>query len=99
MQGFETARLRMRPLDERDEALYCGLYTDPDTMRFICPVLTLERARRSFRKTIQRPRPTEGAYLFAIIQTHDADVVGVCAAAHVDVSGGRAEVGVMLQSG
>ena len=99
MQGFETARLRMRPLEESDEALYCGLYTDVDTMRFICPPLTREGARRSFRKTIQRPRPTQGPYLFAIMQTHRDDVLGVCAATHVDASGGRAEVGVMLQSG
>jgi RimJ/RimL family protein N-acetyltransferase len=99
MQGFETERLRMRPLDARDEALYCALYTDPDTMRFICPPLSAERARRSFCRVILRPRPAEGPFLFSIVAKHGEGVLGLCATSHVDLAGTRAEVGVMLQSG
>ena len=46
--AFETARLAVRPLDGRDEALYCRLYTDPGIMRLIAPPMEPEAARRSF---------------------------------------------------
>ena len=48
MHIFETARLRLRPIGERDEALYSRLYTDPLVMHFIAPALSQEVARRSF---------------------------------------------------
>jgi RimJ/RimL family protein N-acetyltransferase len=48
MTGFDTARLHLRPIGEGDEALYCGLYTDPDLMRHIAAPMTLEAAKRSF---------------------------------------------------
>ena len=41
MDSFETARLRMRPLDASDEALYCALYTTPGLMRFIATCVVL----------------------------------------------------------
>jgi RimJ/RimL family protein N-acetyltransferase len=98
MQGFETARLRMRPLDARDEALYCALYTDPDTMRFICPPLSSERAKRTFRKSTMLPRPNSGPFLFAMVRKDTAHAIGICAVVQVNARYGRAEIGMMLHA-
>jgi RimJ/RimL family protein N-acetyltransferase len=49
MDTFETTRLRMRPLDDSDESLYCRLYTDPELMRNIAEPFTPDAAERSFR--------------------------------------------------
>ena len=98
MLGFETARLRMRPLDASDEALYMSLYTDADTMRYICAPLLPERALRSFRKAITQPRPQMGPFLFAMMEKATDSAVGICSAVQVDLGAARAEVGVMLKS-
>ena len=56
---FSTARLRMRPLDRRDETLYCELYSTPALMRNIASPMTPEAASRSFASAYrqQSPRP------------------------------------------
>lgn len=99
MHGFETARLRMRPLDARDEGLHCALYCDAETMRFICPPLSREQALKDFRAFIKQPRPARGPHLFAIEPKGSGAAFGICAAVHIDAAQTRAEVGVMLQSG
>lgn len=48
LQGFDTARLHLRPIGEGDAALYCQLYTDPGLMRHIAAPMTHEAATRSF---------------------------------------------------
>jgi len=96
--GFETARLRMRPLDAGDQALYAELYTDPDTMRFICAPLSAHRARRSFSNAIARPRPAMGPFLFAVCARFSELAIGICAAVALDLKASRGEVGVMLKS-
>ena len=98
MLGFETARLRMRPLDETDEALYCGLYTDAETMRYICAPFSVRSASRNFRALIAQPRPRVGPYLFAVLQRGTLRRIGICAAVRIDEQAARAEVGVMLKS-
>jgi RimJ/RimL family protein N-acetyltransferase len=45
---IDTERLSMRRLCEADEAFFCDLYADPDTMRFVGPPLSREQAQRSF---------------------------------------------------
>ena len=53
MRAFETTRLRLRPLDAHDEALYCKLYTDPGLMRHIGTPMSPEAARRSFHVVLE----------------------------------------------
>lgn len=48
LAGFDTKRLRLRPIDEGDQALYRQLYTDPRVMRHIAEPMTAETATRSF---------------------------------------------------
>lgn len=49
-RDFSTARLCMRVLDDRDEALFCRIYTDAALMRHVAAPLSEAAARRGFRK-------------------------------------------------
>ncbi len=97
--AFETERLRMRPLLAQDEAMFCDLYTDAETMRFIGPPLTAERASRSFRKLLASAddSPPERVFL-AILEKASQRPLGTCAIVQFDAGMTRAEVGIMLKS-
>jgi RimJ/RimL family protein N-acetyltransferase len=94
---FETERLRLRSLDEGDEALFHGLYTDPETMRFIAPPLSMEQAAKSFRKVVARQRESSlnGRFL-AILEKATRQPVGICGTSQYDVDALRVEVGIVL---
>jgi len=98
VRGFETARLRMRPLDARDKELYCDLYTDEETMHFICAPLSRATALRIFRNTVALPRPLNGPFLFAMEQKETGEAIGICAVVQVDPDHRRAEIGMMLRA-
>jgi len=93
MDTFETARLRMRPLDASDEALYCALYTTPALMRFIATPLTTEAAQRSFQSALRKPcaRPQR----WTVFEKEGGGGLGILGLiGHDD----RPEIGVMLFS-
>ena len=58
--AFETPRVRVRLLCEDDLDLYLALYTDPDVMRYIGPVLGKEEAEVQFRKALALNRDAAG---------------------------------------
>ena len=91
MDTFETARLRMRPLDASDEVLYCALYTTPGLMRFIAAPLSAEAAQRSFASASRKspPRP-ERWTVFGKQGDEKLGLLGLIG--HDD----RPEIGVML---
>lgn len=84
-------------MSEEHEPHYCELFTDPVTMRHIGPPLTMERARRRFRRALASSRqdPPTGL-LFAVHERTDDRCIGICALQNIDRVRGRAEVGVML---
>jgi RimJ/RimL family protein N-acetyltransferase len=87
----------MRPLESIDETLYCGLYTDEQTMRFIGKPLTWKRAASNFRKVIRSSKegPPEGLFL-TIVEKSTQCPAGICAIVQFDASRTSAEAGVML---
>jgi RimJ/RimL family protein N-acetyltransferase len=97
--AFETERLRTRPLQADDEALYCGLYTDADTMRYIGEPMSSESAARSFRKTLvlmqQQPH---GWLTLAIIDKATQQPIGLCGIPQFDCNANRLEIGILLRS-
>lgn len=95
---FDTIRLKLRSLCESDERLYCELYGDARTMRFIGPPLSLEQAVRSFRRTLASTRrhPVQRLIL-TVIDTDAQQAVGICGIQQFDAVGRRAEVGIMLK--
>lgn len=94
---IQTARLSMRPLSERDEAFYCGLYADPDTMRFIGPPLARERAQRNFHKILASfAREPVVRILLAIVEKTSGRCIGIGALQDFDHERRCVEVGMML---
>jgi len=97
MLEFETRRLWMRPLSEADEALYCDLYTDEQTMRFIAPPLLARRATRGFRKYLKSPRRCAAGQLLAVIEKASGQPIGIGALQQLDECRRRVEAGIMLK--
>jgi RimJ/RimL family protein N-acetyltransferase len=98
VRAFETQRLHLRPLQTCDEELYCGLYTDSETMRYIGRPLSQKRALGSFGAVIAQPRPPNGPFLFAMCDKVAGMDVGLCAVVQLLPTTMSAEVGVMLKS-
>lgn len=97
--AFETERLRLRPLEAGDEALFSGLYTDPETMRFIAQPLSAQQAAKSFRGIIDSPagRPARSVFL-AILEKVTLQPLGICGVPQFDAGAIRLEVGILLRA-
>ncbi|HZP66210.1 MAG TPA: GNAT family N-acetyltransferase [Rudaea sp.] len=93
--AFETERLRMRPLEEGDEALFVGLYTDAETMRFVGPALTREEAARTFRRMLSQGRRGKPMFL-TIVEKSFGHKVGMCGVPAFDAHAADLEIGIML---
>jgi RimJ/RimL family protein N-acetyltransferase len=94
---FETERLRLRPLGPGDEELFHKLYTDAETMRFIAPPLSPERAEKSFHKIISRQGdPGLSGRFLAILEKETLWPVGICGTSQYDADALRVEVGIVL---
>jgi RimJ/RimL family protein N-acetyltransferase len=94
-----TERLSMRPLSEDDATFFCDLYGDPQTMRFVGPPLSRERAQRSFRNALaaRHRRPPDRLFLI-IVEKASRQAIGVSALQCFDARGRRMEAGMMLGS-
>lgn len=99
LQEFATSRLVFRPMAEADAAVFCDLYTDAVTMRFIGEPLSHERATRGFRRalTLMR-RPTADQAFFTLSARDSGEHVGIGSLQHLDIPGRSAEVGMMICS-
>jgi RimJ/RimL family protein N-acetyltransferase len=91
LSTFDSERLRMRLLEEGDEALYCALYTDPELMRHIAAPMTIEAAQRSFRTACKAQSPHKQRWIIQV--RGEAAAVGLVALFAEDDA---AEMGVML---
>lgn len=95
---FETERLHLRPLAESDKALFHGLYTDPETMRFIAPPLSAEKAAESFKKFVARQHePSLKGRLLVMLDKATLQPVGICGTSQRDGEALRLEVGIILK--
>jgi ribosomal-protein-alanine N-acetyltransferase len=96
---FSTQRLTSRPLAEADEALFCDLYADAETMRFIGPPLSRERAARGFRSILKLMRVESADQVFFTISDRDTQqAIGISSIQHLDPAGRRAEAGIIIAS-
>ena len=97
MATMETDRLRLRPMEARDEAMFCHLYTDPDVMRRIVAPLSAEGAARSFQRACSHNAKDQPGHRFWAIDDKDsATAIGMAALLR---SADSAELGVMLRNG
>lgn len=94
-----TERLRLRSIRESDEELYCALFCDPETMRFIGPPWTRAEAARAFRGVLGATRATPPRALFLMMVPKDEQgPIGLCSLQNLDAAGRRVEMGVMVAS-
>jgi len=54
MKVFTSKNLQMRPLAAQDQAMFCALYTDEKTMRFIEPAYSQEKAIKTFKSFVKK---------------------------------------------
>lgn len=91
--AFDTPRLHLRLMDERDEALYCRLYADPEVMRHIAAPLSAEAARRSFRAGCRQQSARVQRWIVCERASDDCDGIGLVG---LFLAGDEAELGIML---
>jgi RimJ/RimL family protein N-acetyltransferase len=93
-----TNRLDILSLSESDETLFCKLFTAADTMRYIGPPLSPERAARSFWLAVAfaRRRPAQRLF-FSVALRRQQRKIGICSIQQIDPVLRRAEVGVVLE--
>jgi RimJ/RimL family protein N-acetyltransferase len=91
-----SARLRLRALAARDLALFCTLYADPATMRFIGRPYARSVAATSLRATLQAMRRPDGPCFFVIADKLNGCDAGLCSIQPIAARERSAEVGVML---
>ena len=87
----------MRPLGPQDSALYCHLYTDEETMRFIGAPLAPERAARSFSSALtgMNHEPMERLFLTVVEKASKQDI-GICSLQSFDAQRRSVQAGVMF---
>lgn len=94
---FTSQRLILRSLRECDEELYCRLFCDPETMRYIGPPWTRAAAAKAFRCALKAMRATPPRGLFVVLMTKAGErPVGLCTLQNFAPGGRRAELGLML---
>ena len=91
LEAFDTSRLRLRPISNGDQALYCHLYTDDGTMQHIATPLSVEAAQRSFFSACAQQSQDRQRWLIQESSSHQ-DIGLVALFAKDDV----AEIGIML---
>jgi RimJ/RimL family protein N-acetyltransferase len=87
-----TRRLRLRPLEASDEALYVSLFTDAGTLEKVGSAQTESAARAGFRATLRRDPAHWPWWVLEIAGTEDsAGFMGL-----EFKPGGRAEIGAIF---
>ena len=95
----ETERLSMRPLRAGDATLFCELYSDPHTMRFVGPPLSWERAQRSFRIALaSRETHPLAQLILVMVEKATGQAIGIGGIQHFDARRRRVETGVVVRS-
>jgi RimJ/RimL family protein N-acetyltransferase len=95
-----AGRISLRLLAAGDQDLYCELYTDAATMRFIGAPLSRERALRSFEKALQlthRGADTMRHLVLAVIEKASRQTIGICSIQQFDERLRCAEAGIILR--
>ncbi|MBX3713907.1 MAG: GNAT family N-acetyltransferase [Lysobacter sp.] len=98
--SFETPRVKARLLCEDDLDLYLALYTDPEVMRYIGPVMGREDVLAVFEKSLGHNRRlgVRALYWRVFDRSNDDASVGLASLVREIRDGGAADVGLMLSS-
>jgi RimJ/RimL family protein N-acetyltransferase len=99
--SFETPRVKARLLCEDDLDLYLALYTDPEVMRYIGPVLGGEDVLAVFENSLGHNRRLGARALYWRVfdRSNDDASVGLASLVRENSHGVAADVGLMLSGG
>jgi RimJ/RimL family protein N-acetyltransferase len=95
----QVARLCLRALEKGDRALFCELYTDAETMRYIGPAMSADTALASFRATLRARRRRHGPRFFVVVERYGKRALGLCSIQAIASDAPLAELGIMLEPG
>lgn len=97
--SFETPRVKARLIREDDLDLYLALYSDPEVMRYVGPVLPPDRIRGLFDKVVASNRREAGSGRYwAITHLRTGAWLGQASLIRDPADASCAEVGIMLLS-
>ena len=96
-QAIPVSRLRLRALHPADQALFCALYGDAETMKFIGAPLDRRIAVGRFATLIDASDVMDRRF-FAITQANPRETVGFCGIQPPDQRMGGAEIGIVLDA-
>ncbi|MEO8670840.1 MAG: GNAT family N-acetyltransferase [Tahibacter sp.] len=96
---FETQRLTVRTLEATDEMLYCHLYGDLESMRFVGTPISLDSAARRFCRQLEArvAEPADFSCLVMLERSSGASI-GICGLQSLDRVRRSVEAGMMLTS-
>lgn len=96
--AFDTQRLHVRPMCEGDQALFCDLYCDPQSMRLIGTPLSREAASRLFRQILGMQQAQPMRCLSLVIEAPPPGLaIGLVGCPGFDPCAERVEIGLMLR--
>jgi len=79
-----------------DRGLFCELYGDPETMRYIGRPLSRVESNASFRATLNAMRAPCDMLFFTVLKKRGGLPIGLCSIRSISVRKRSAEVGIML---
>jgi len=91
-----TDQLLIRELQAQDQSIFCELFTDSGTMRFIGPALRPEQAIEQFGRALRsgEVQPRKG-FFWTVVESRISRPIGICS---LRIEHTRAEAGLMLRS-
>lgn len=93
-----TPRALIRPLAADDKGLFCRLFSDNQTMRYISATVSVQRSVRDFAAALRAAnRDPIRELFFCITESSTGQAIGICSVQRIDPLAKRAEIGVMLQ--
>ncbi len=78
MHSFSSERLFIRPLAEEDKELYCSLYTDAKTMRYIVEPFSQKKAEKAFAISVKKNKQDDpNFYTWTVINKTNEKKIGI----------------------
>ncbi|MBS0193326.1 MAG: GNAT family N-acetyltransferase [Proteobacteria bacterium] len=94
----DAFRIRLRPPCPADEALYCGLYTDPATMAYVASPLTAAQARASFRSILHDADTDARPHIRIVVEKATGKAIGLAGWQPPNLRRRWVELGAMLHA-
>jgi RimJ/RimL family protein N-acetyltransferase len=94
---LQSERISLEPLCEDDFEFYKKIYSDPDLMEYVCPVLSEESLKKSFDTTIKKQAMKPRVLISLIITDRiKNEKIGIVGLKWNQVNSKSAELGLII---